>query len=125
MKIKSDSKISYKEAKHAFVGLFFMICPSALYSDEFCLEKFGRGFENSKIKVRVSEVYPGQTAGDLKLDLKVLAVNNTIKMADIPSVLRYLGSKTPTNCKELYKQLVGPFPDAVNPPQSARTEVAT
>ena len=79
IKIKSDSKILYKEAKHAFVGLFFVICPSALYSDEFCLEKFGPGFENSKIKVRVSEVYPGQTAGDLNLDLKVLAINDTIK----------------------------------------------
>ena len=41
--------------------------------------------------------------------------------------LRYLDSKTPTNCKELNEQLVGPFPDVLNSPQSAWhcTEVAT
>ena len=49
-----------------------------------------------------------------------------IKMVEISSVLRYLDSKKPKNCKEPYEQLLGPFPDALNPPpQSARTELAT
>ena len=38
---------------------------------------------------------------------------------------RYLDSKKPKNVKELYEQLLVPFPDALNPPpQSTRTELA-
>ena len=50
-----------------------MICHSAIYSDEFCLEKFGPGFENSQLKggLQRFKIILGKqlTAGDLKESL--------------------------------------------------------
>ena len=94
--------------------------PIDFYSEEFCLSKYGPGFENLKVKVRIAEAYPSNRAGEMRFDLKVLAITDTIKMVPIIDVMRHLSSKTPKSFVEVYKELIGPLPEPAmySPPTS-------
>ena len=45
-----------------------------------------------KVKVRIAEAYPSDRAGEIRFDIKVLAINDTIKMVPIINVVRHLSS---------------------------------
>ena len=94
-KITANSKVTYQEAKKAFLGLTFMASPTDFYSEEFAVEKFGPGLEKVKIKVRISQVYTTEKNDDMHFDLKILVIQDPVKMIPLRDLLMHLGPKTP------------------------------
>ena len=45
-----------------------------------------------KVKVRIAEAYPSDRAGEIRFDIKLLAINDTIKMVPIINVACHLSS---------------------------------
>ena len=72
-------------------------------------------YENVKIKVWVAEAYPSDMAGpgEMRFDLKILAMRDTIKMVNIVDVMQYLGAKTPKAFVGVYEELIGPLPQII------------
>ena len=78
------------QAKNVFVWLFFMACPSKLYANDFFVKSCGLILKIQKFKLSVSELYTGQIAENLKEDLKLLFVKDTIQLVGVATVLNYL-----------------------------------
>ena len=95
MKIDSNSQVSMrKQNMHLLVVALCCLHHINTWMG-FFFDKFGVGHEKFLVKVRISEVYPKNKSADLCFDLKVLAINDTLKMVGIVNALRHLGLKTP------------------------------